>query len=150
MSAPTLPVDGIQNLRLVAPGIYRGGQPTTDAAWNWLKDQGITRVVKLNLEGDGSDIAAEALGMDLRYYPINVVEQLVFRPKIADVRGAVSAIGPNTYVHCTHGEDRTGLVIACYRVWNNGWAKERAEAEMEDCGFHWELLGLELFWEWAV
>ncbi len=147
---PTIPVDGILNLRPVKPGIYRGGQPTTDAAWNWLKANGVTRIVKLNSEGDGSDIAGEALGMEMFYHPISTAQQLVYRPKYEEVQAAVKAIQPGTFVHCTHGEDRTGLVVACYRVWDDAWPKETAEQEMEDCGFHWELLGLELFWEWAV
>jgi tyrosine-protein phosphatase SIW14 len=154
MSAPTIqiPNSTTENVRLVTgviPGIYRGGQPD-DAGWNWLKAQGVIRVVKLNLECEGTDVAAEALGMTLFYHPIDKVEQLVFRPKYDEVKAAVGVIQPGTYIHCEHGEDRTGLVVACYRVWSGGWNKELAEKEMDDCGFHWELLGLELFWEWAV
>jgi tyrosine-protein phosphatase SIW14 len=151
MTQPTIqiPNSTTENVRLVKPGVYRGGQPD-DAGWNWLKARGVTRVVKLNLESEGSDVAATALGMQPFYHPIPIVEQLVFRPKYDEVKAAVAAIQPNTYIHCTHGEDRTGLVVACYRVWEDAWPKDAAEEEMEDCGFHWELLGLELFWEWAV
>ena len=41
-------------------------------------------------------------------------------------------------LHCEHGSDRTGYLIAMYRVVIEGWERERAIAEMtaEDNGFH--------------
>ena len=38
-------------------------------------------------------------------------------------------------VHCQHGADRTGLVVAMYRIVFQGWTKEDAIAEMVDGGF---------------
>jgi protein tyrosine/serine phosphatase len=38
------------------------------------------------------------------------------------------------YLHCNVGADRTGVVVAVYRMEVDGWSK--AEAEMEDFGFH--------------
>lgn len=40
------------------------------------------------------------------------------------------------YVHCLHGWDRTGLVIAMYRVRKYGWSKDRAMAEAIEYGYH--------------
>ena len=65
-------------------------------------------------------------------------------------RQAVDAIKPGTFIHCTHGHDRTGLVVGCYRVLKQGWTKNDAYAEMLQHGFHPELLGLYLFWDWAI
>lgn len=142
------PVD-VPNFTSVCDGIYRGGQPT-DAGWNYLHEIGITQVIKLNLEGEGSDVAAEALGMKLTYMPIDLDDQLIFRPREWMVETAVAAIKPGTFVHCEHGQDRTGLVIGCYRVWVQGWTKADAWREMRALGFHEALLGLSLFWAWYV
>ncbi len=38
------------------------------------------------------------------------------------------------YVHCEHGKDRTGLVIALYRMRADGWSQEQAAAEMKEMG----------------
>ena len=38
-------------------------------------------------------------------------------------------------VHCYHGADRTGLVVAMYRVIYQGWSLEAARSEMIDGGY---------------
>lgn len=40
------------------------------------------------------------------------------------------------YVHCFSGVDRTGVVIAAYRVSECGWTWQRAYDEMLASGFH--------------
>jgi tyrosine-protein phosphatase SIW14 len=50
-------------------------------------------------------------------------------------------------VHCTHGQDRTGLVVGLYRTIHDGWTKTDAYREMLQLGFHPELRGLREFWE---
>ncbi len=44
------------------------------------------------------------------------------------------------YVHCDHGVDRTGMVLAAYRIQVDGWTFERAYEEMRSHGFHEEWL----------
>lgn len=39
-------------------------------------------------------------------------------------------------VHCLHGEDRTGMVIAAWRIIEEQWPVEKAKQEMFDHGFH--------------
>ena len=38
-------------------------------------------------------------------------------------------------VHCQHGSDRTGTMIAVYRVIIDGWSKDDAVREMTNGGF---------------
>lgn len=142
-------VPGIPNFASVQGTILRGGQPT-DEGWAWLKANGITRVVKLNLMDDGMDGKAEELGLEVVYCPVDFADQIVMRPNYDTMMKAVDAIQQNTFVHCTHGQDRTGLAIGCFRVLKQGWQKTDAWAEMLQHGFHEELLGLTLFWEWAI
>ena len=40
------------------------------------------------------------------------------------------------FVHCAHGADRTGFMVAAYRVVEQGWTVEEAVAEMHNFGFH--------------
>lgn len=133
--------NGVPNLRQVAPGIWRGAQPTEEG-WNFLQSLGLTNVVKLNEQSEGRDSPA----FSGYYDPISISEQLLSVPK-SKVFTAVSHISPGTYVHCSHGQDRTGLICAVYRVQTQHWTKAQAEKEMLDNGFHKELHGLWDFWE---
>lgn len=42
----------------------------------------------------------------------------------------------DVYAHCLHGQDRTGYMIAEYRIKVQGWAPEKAIDEMLRLGFH--------------
>jgi protein tyrosine/serine phosphatase len=44
--------------------------------------------------------------------------------------------GP-VFVHCKRGADRTGGVIACYRVEHDHWKNDRALAEARSLGMSW-------------
>jgi len=56
------------------------------------------------------------------------------------------ASGTPTLVHCLHGNDRTGVLCAFYRVLVQGWSRARAWDEAILQGFHPELLGLDDEW----
>ncbi len=147
--SPSISINGIHELSPIniAAGQWRGGQPDTNG-WQFLKSQGVTRRLKLNLESEGSDDAARAEGFQIRYSPITLAQQLGLKaiPKAqiqADVEWMMEG---NCFVGCEHGEDRTGLVVACYRVMVEGWSKRQARAEMRSHHFHPWLLGLTFFW----
>lgn len=142
----TQPQHGIPNLVQVGPRLYRGGQPSS-LGWAWLRSIGVTNVVKLNPESESSDADAITMGMVVQRFPISTAQQnLGGHPPRALLEAAVAAIGPDTYVHCEHGQDRTGLVVALWRM-RQGWSKDQAQREMEICGFHPLLLGLSAAWE---
>lgn len=44
--------------------------------------------------------------------------------------------GKSVLIHCLHGEDRTGIVIAAYRIKYQGWKLSDALTEMFNLGFH--------------
>lgn len=48
---------------------------------------------------------------------------------------AENEAGRSVYIHCLHGEDRTGLVCAAYRI-VMGWPVDVAIKEMYQLGFH--------------
>ncbi len=47
-------------------------------------------------------------------------------------------------IHCTHGADRTGVMIAAYRVVVQGWSKPEAEREMIRGGYGYHLVWINL------
>ena len=134
----------IPNLRQFAPGEYRGGQPLTKADFVWLQSVGVSNVIKLNTPTEGTDSVPP--GMTVYQFPIDTMQQLVSGPDPVEMQMAVSLITPGTFVHCSHGQDRTGLLVGLYRL-KQGWAKTNAYTEMLTNGFHPALHGLHEFWE---
>jgi len=140
------PPHGIPNFSKVATGVWRGGQPTAEG-WEYLKSLGVIRIVKLNTEQEASDAWATTNGIDVIYLPITMVQQTIGKPTSNVLGVAVSALErEGTFVHCQHGQDRTGLVVGAYRVKVERWSKIAAFQEMKNHGFHPLLRGL--YWSW--
>ncbi len=144
--------------------IYRGGEPIAPEGWTYLKSLGVQTVLKLNTETESKDTGAEAVELTIVRLPISKLEQTVGSPKTATVKSAVDVMSRGAvFVHCGSdsrskphslaarldsqgGQDRTGLVVAAYRVWVGHWTKERAQMEMMSFHFHPLLAGLANFW----
>lgn len=142
-------IHGIPNFAQVEPGVWRGGQPVSDEGWRYLSSElHVWKVVKLDTREEGSDAKAVANGMHVVYIPITLAQQTVGKPSPGALTEAVAAIERSgTFVHCEHGQDRTGLVIGAYRVRVEHWTKNDAYAEMAAYGFHPWLRGLYSSWE---
>jgi hypothetical protein len=150
--SPTTMTNGVPNLAAIDPAknIWRSGQVTTSEGWKYLRSLGISRIVKLNFDEEGSDEGAKVVGMTVFYLPIEPkgdLESVVDMPDGNHIEAAVSQLQfPNTLVHCTHGQDRTGLVTGVLRMTAYGWKKSEAYKEMLAHHFHWELPALMLWW----
>lgn len=146
---------GVPNLSEVSPGVWRSAQPENAAEWRAVAALGVRTVIKLNFEDEGSDDPARALGLEVHDLGIepagdqDVFDNTFRRPDMSRVDEAVRLLlrGGGVLVHCTHGQDRTGLVVGIYRLEHDGWYKERAYDEMLAMGFHPELHGLHETWE---
>ncbi len=145
----------IPNLRHVSDNIARGGQPDPEGI-RLLQAAGVKTIVNLRSaesglvslfrrsSGSGPVIdpeierekkAAQELGMKFVQIPLDVFghpDEQHFEQFLALVTNPQE--GP-TFVHCLHGRDRTGLMMAVYRVVCEGWEQEKAYAEMVECGF---------------
>ncbi len=147
----------VDNFQVVTPdALYRSGQPTGDADWDYLKAIGITTVIKLNQYAADTD-AAEELRMAKRR---NIeVLPLYLQPEdlphnwnpwagpdsktLTEVIRTLENRGHRKIlVHCSHGKDRTGLVVALYRIRNQQLCKEAAYQEMKHYGSSPFLFGL--------
>ena len=62
------------------------------------------------------------------------------KPSLAHVEAFLKVVADTNnlpaLVHCRRGADRTGMMVAAYRVVMQGWTKEKAITEMRDGGFH--------------
>lgn len=145
---PSLPGVPIANFRKVDSGIYRGGQPDQNG-YQYLQSIGVKTVLKLNAD------AAIAEPFWAGNAGINLVEvslSAFLAPSSSDINKALAVLkDPKqqpVFVHCEHGEDRTGLVVGIYRIEVDHWTPKVAHDEMLVDGFHEELIGLQMyFWE---
>ncbi len=126
---------GLPNLHRVTDNIYRCAQPTAAGMRNAEK-RGIKTVISLRAfhtdrdEIDSAKMKRERISFNT-WHP-EEEDVLEFLKLVTNTNG-----GPYL-VHCLHGADRTGTMIAIYRMAVQGWAKEEAIKEMTkgDFGYH--------------
>jgi protein tyrosine/serine phosphatase len=132
-------LDGVRNFAEVDEHVYRGGQPTAEGFANLAK-KGIKTVIDLR-SGDSRGEAAlvKKLGMKYVHVPMGALSE----PRNVDVERVLSLLDPPAssdwpvFIHCMRGKDRTGVVIACYRISRAGWNTRKALDEARNHGLSW-------------
>ncbi len=134
---------GLKNVGRIESDVYRGAQPSLEG-YATLKEMGIRTVINLRTsESERSKV--EAAGMRSVEIPLSMLSN-GNRDKVDRVI-AVMADPSNrpVFVHCRLGEDRTGIVIAAYRMKIQGWPLSLAEKEMDTFGFNKVWINLRKF-----
>lgn len=111
--------------------VTRGAELTQENV-TWLAENGVKTIIKLDDENNDEfnwgipveNYHINKFGLNLSY---RLVSQILDSIDAASKRGAV-------YVHCEKGADRTGLIIALYRI-KQGWTVDAARDEMNDPRF---------------
>jgi protein tyrosine phosphatase (PTP) superfamily phosphohydrolase (DUF442 family) len=126
---------------VVTPDVlWRGARPDKDGA-AWLIQQGVRTIVNFELILDdksafGQAKVADTNNHEVGYFRIHDWEPLrVFAPSVVDDHVAhflaiVSQQPKPVYVHCRSGMNRTGVMVAAYRVLIEGVSDEEAIEEM--------------------
>ncbi len=132
-------IQALPNFQKVNDSVYRGGQPTSDG-FKQIAVLGIKTVVDLRLPGEHSqpDEQKWVVSNGMKY--ISVPLHGMSAPSDADVKKILAilndaAAGP-VFVHCRRGADRTGTIIACYRISHDGWESKKALAEARRYGMN--------------
>lgn len=143
--AAEAPPRGISNFHQVSARIYRGAQPDGEG-WISLANLGVRTVIDLRPENEHSckaeKQAVEAAGMHYVNVPFNGFHAPP-DDKISKVLGLMSDSTGPVFVHCRRGADRTGTVIACYRITHDGWSNRRALHEAVSYGMSWIEFGMQ-------
>jgi len=121
------PIDSRLNLHKMDKNLYRSAMPDKKAVKK-LKALGINQVINFHQESNESWIGEANLQeihlpMRMRRFDDEDAIAALRSIRNAQQTGAV-------LIHCRHGQNRTGLVAALYRVIYQGWSKEQAMAEM--------------------
>ena len=127
-----LKAKGIPNFGQVTPTLYRGGQPSAEG-FEKLAHMGISIVVDTG-RSKRDETLIKNLGMayvSLPWYcPFPKDE--VFERFIKITRKNPDK---KIFVHCRLGDDRTGMMIAAYRMGQQGWTAKEAMQEMHEFGY---------------
>ena len=132
-------VDGVGNFQQVNDHVYRGAQPTREG-FSKLNNLGIKLVVDLREPGDRSVLENKIVTAAGMQY-ISVPMYGMATPKNESVQKVLALLEDNStgpvFVHCKRGADRTGGVIACYRIEHDGWKNDKALVEARSMGMSW-------------
>ena len=127
-------IDEAKNFYRVDELLFRSAQlDGSDAAK--LHELGIKSIVNLRHFSRGGDRRAFGDQFWLANKPLQSWE--IKPAQIADVLRTIRERQKEgaVLVHCYHGADRTGLVVAMYRVIYQGWSLDAARSEMIDGGY---------------
>ena len=130
--AEKIKIAGISNAGNVDNILFRGAQPQL-AAFQRLKSLGVSIVVDLHntgVEQSAEHEAVEALGM--RY--VSLPASKIYGPTDEQVAQFLRMVRQNPsakiFVHCNLGADRTGVMVAAYRMAQEQWTPDQAYNEM--------------------
>jgi protein tyrosine/serine phosphatase len=134
--AADAPDINIRNFSPVNDHLYRGGQPTPDG-FQALAKAKVSLVIDLREPSEGTEAErrlVEGLGMQYLDVPLPRLSA----PSQDQMKRVLSLLIPDdngrVFLHCWRGKDRTGTVIACYRIQHDGWTAQRALQEASENG----------------
>jgi protein tyrosine phosphatase (PTP) superfamily phosphohydrolase (DUF442 family) len=127
-------VPGVANFGLVSRELWRGAQPTPEGM-GWLARLGVKTIIDLREEADESAI----IPAGVRYVRIPVSPFNADRVEVEQVLREIDASPKPVFIHCHQGRDRTGLVVAAYRL-RQGMAASQVCKELRNfrVNFWWD------------
>jgi len=126
--AEALTLEGVENLHRVNTKLYRSAQPTPQGFSN-LQALGVRSVLNLR-EYHRDTRKARHTDLHLMAYPVAAGQVTA-----ADVENCLKLLADApkpALVHCWHGSDRTGIVVAAWRIVYENRSVEEAEAEFRN------------------
>jgi tyrosine-protein phosphatase SIW14 len=127
-----LSLEGVPNFGEVTPMLYRGGQPRKEG-FDRLARMGIKILVD-NGRSTRDERKIKRLGMRFVSLPwyCPFPKDHVFARFLRLIKKNPDK---KIFVYCRLGDDRTGMMIAAYRMGEQGWTAEQAMKEMHSFGY---------------
>ncbi len=135
VAKPAPPQGGLVNFGVVDEHVLRGAQPSA-AGIQSLKALGVTTIVNLTLPEsvwEGEKAEAERNGIQYMSMPMKPSGRPTLE-QVNEILGVVTNAPGRVFIHCQAGKDRTGTIVACYRITQDQWTGPQAVREAEE--FH--------------
>lgn len=122
----------LRHFSQVDEDLYRGAQPTEEGL-RQLKALGVKTVISLRAlrPSEQRAIRRSVESMGMRW--VSLPMRMYWRATPEQVREfldvAMDPTNQPVFIHCEQGEDRTGSLVAVYRIVKDGWRPQQAYAE---------------------
>jgi protein tyrosine phosphatase (PTP) superfamily phosphohydrolase (DUF442 family) len=127
-----VPQGGLVNFAVVDEHLLRGAQPSA-AGIQTLKALGVKMIVDLTLPdalGQAEKSEAERNGLVYTNMPLVSVARPTTN-EVASILSTITNAPGRVFIHCQAGKDRTGTIVACYRILKDRWTTEQALSEAD-------------------
>lgn len=121
----------LENFYKIDDAVYRSAQPGSEHMEDF-QSLGITDILNLRYYHSDADDMKES---DFTLHRVKMSAGNVTETHIIDALTIIKNRKGPILVHCWHGSDRTGTVIAAYRIIFNHWTKSQALDEMTNGGY---------------
>jgi protein tyrosine phosphatase (PTP) superfamily phosphohydrolase (DUF442 family) len=135
--AVPLEIKGLSNLHQVTPMIYRSAQPDNNSG-SAIAKLGIKTVLSFRKRNKDEPLH-KTPGVVFKRYPLYTWD-IEEKDILAVLRILNDPANQPILVHCTHGADRTGLMMASYRMIVQNWSKQAAIAEMKQGEYEYHVI----------
>jgi len=126
-----LPDSKLDNLYKFDEGVYRSEQPSKKD-FQALEAYGIKEVLSLRRFHSDND---EAEGTNITLHRLKTHAHSISEKQVIEALKIIKDRQGPILIHCRHGSDRTGAVLAMYRIVFQNYTKEQAIEEMKEGGF---------------
>jgi tyrosine-protein phosphatase SIW14 len=123
----------IFNFHVVDSGVMRGSRPSGEALALLKNHAGLKTILSLDNNeqlNQGEKEMAESLGIRFINIPMHSSEE----QEPAKIESCLDIINDKSnqpiFIHCQAGKDRTGLIMAAYRIKYEHWTLDEALREM--------------------
>ena len=129
--------ENLPNFQKVDDHVFRGAQPA-QSGFSDLAQLGIKTVIDLRDIGEHSQADEQKTVTDLGMRYVSIPMKGMSAPTGDQIAAVLTLFNDPAsepvFVHCKRGADRTGTVIAIYRISHDGWENHKALSEAKSLG----------------
>lgn len=128
-------IEGIRNFGKVDEKLFRGAAPGETGVAR-LKELGAKSIIDLRQPSEvkkQEKAAAVANGLVYTNVPLHGLGA-PRDEQVKTILGLIDTLPSPVFIHCVYGCDRTGTMVACYRIARDKWSNEDALAEAKRYG----------------